>query len=1011
MSNERNSTPDVWSLAWRSPAILFAVLMAPVLWAVYFANASVEKDRAVDHAISQTAGVVRVFQEGTERILLDVDRSLRQLRLLYLRDPQSFDLKFWAENALSVSGATARFTMIGPDGYVIASTSPGYQGGRMYIGDSEHFNKVSAMETDSLYIATPVRGRVSGKWTILMSRQMRAADGSFAGAILGAIDPNVIGEFFDGFHLGQRGSVLLRNTEGAVLFSRGLASPPVGKRLVSPALQEAIQHSPIGHIWGPGFSGMNRLIAYRKSSSLPLLFAGGMPEEDILADYLRYQSLYFSVLLAFTIVLIGAAYLDIRRRLKLAQTQSELEGMATRFKSAIENIAQGLSMFDAGGRLVAHNAKYLQMYKLSSQQVRLGMTFQELLALRNATGSLRDRLNSYVEQVTKGIAQGEQVDVTANLPDGRIIRIVNCPKADGGWVATHQDITDHRRAEVELANVRNFLDAIIQNLPVPIVIRDANTRQYLLVNRAYESLFGIPREKMLGTTVREHFPEEVAERLTRHDEQAVNSLERIVTDEFPMETRNNGRRIVTTTRLVVRDNDQKPQFLIAIVDDVTERKRSEAKIERLAHYDGLTNLANRNLFRERIEECLARQRRFGQQFAVFLLDLDKFKAVNDRLGHQAGDALLCEVAGRLKAAIREVDIAARIGGDEFALIVMPGRDALKDGASKLATRLVDVVSAPYEIEGQNVSIGCSIGVAMAPDHGERSDELLRNADLALYKSKNGGRNCFHIYGEEFKVEADNRNALENDLREAIWREEFELFYQPVIDLGSGGVVAAEALVRWRHPVKGLIFPDQFIPLAEQTGLIVQIGEWAMVRACRDAMLMPAHIKVAVNLSPVQFAKSNLVEAAIFALVDSQLPPERLELEVTEGVLLRETEQNLEILQQLKNLGVSIALDDFGVGYSSLGYLTSFPFGKVKIDRSFVKRLEKPESKAVISSIVQLSRSLNLVTAAEGIETETQLGEIQSLGVTLGQGFLFGKAVPLSELDFSTIRATARTRAA
>ena len=342
---------------------------------------------------------------------------------------------------------------------------------------------------------------------------------------------------------------------------------------------------------------------------------------------------------------------------------------------------------------------------------------------------------------------------------------------------------------------------------------------------------------------------------------------------------------------------------------------------------------------------------------------------------------------------------------------MPGRDALKDGASKLATRLVDVVSAPYEIEGQNVSIGCSIGVAMAPDHGERSDELLRNADLALYKSKNGGRNCFHIYGEEFKVEADNRNALENDLREAIWREEFELFYQPVIDLGSGGVVAAEALVRWRHPVKGLIFPDQFIPLAEQTGLIVQIGEWAMVRACRDAMLMPAHIKVAVNLSPVQFAKSNLVEAAIFALVDSQLPPERLELEVTEGVLLRETEQNLEILQQLKNLGVSIALDDFGVGYSSLGYLTSFPFGKVKIDRSFVKRLEKPESKAVISSIVQLSRSLNLVTAAEGIETETQLGEIQSLGVTLGQGFLFGKAVPLSELDFSTIRATARTRAA
>jgi diguanylate cyclase (GGDEF)-like protein len=517
---------------------------------------------------------------------------------------------------------------------------------------------------------------------------------------------------------------------------------------------------------------------------------------------------------------------------------------------------------------------------------------------------------------------------------------------------------------------------------------------------------------MLGTTVREHFPEDVAERLMRHDEDAIKSQERIVTDEFPMETKANGRRIVVTTRLVVRDSNQKPQFLIAIVDDVTERKRSEAKIERLAHYDGLTNLANRNLFRERIEECLARQRRMGTEFAVFLLDLDKFKAVNDRLGHQAGDTLLCEVAGRLKGAIREVDIAARIGGDEFALIVMPGRDALlQDGTATLAARLVDIISAPYRIEGQNVIIGCSIGVALAPAHGERSDELLRNADLALYKSKHGGRNCFHIYGEEFKLEADNRNALENDLREAIWREEFELFYQPVLDLGSGRVIAVEALVRWRHPVKGLILPDQFIPLAEQTGLIVQMGEWAMVKACRDAMLMPPDIKVAVNLSPVQFAKSNLVEAAIFALVDSQLPPERLELEVTEGVLLQETEQNLEILRQLKNLGVSIALDDFGVGYSSLGYLTSFPFGKVKIDRSFVKRLEKPESKAVISSIVQLSRSLNLVTAAEGIETEAQLAEIQSMGVDLGQGFLFSKAEPLADLDFTAVRATAQTQAA
>ncbi len=1011
MTNEQGSLPNAWSLAWRSPAILFAVLMAPILWAVYFVNASIEKERAIEHAKTQTGGVVRIFQESTERIFSEVDRSLRLLRLLHQRDPAAFDLKFWADNASLMSGSIVQFTLIGADGYVKATTIP-IQGPPLYLGDGEHFLKVKALDNDSLYVATAVLGKMIGKWAILMARPLRAADGSFAGVIVGAIDSNAIGDFYDTVRLGNSGNVLLRNSDNTILTARGFAAAPVGTKVISPALKAALERSPVGHVWGGGtFDGVNRLVAYRRSSSLPLLFAAGMSEDDILAVYRHNRNIYLIILVAFTIVIAGAAYLDIRRRLKIAQTQRELEEVATRFKSAIENISQGMSMFDADHRLVAYNAKYLQLLNLSPDQVRLGCSFRELLGLRHTTGSLRENVDAYVEKITSAIGRGEQIAVTANLPDGRIIRVVNCPKADGGWVATHDDITDQERAELEIANVRNFLDTVIQSMPAPVVIRDVETRRFLLVNRAYESLVGIPREQLLGTTVFEHFPEDIAERLNRDDEEAIDAKDRVVTDEYPLDTKINGRRIVTTTRIVVRDNNQRPQYLIAIVDDVTDRKRSEAKIERLAHYDGLTNLANRNLFREQIEESLARQRRLGTEFAVFLLDLDKFKAVNDRLGHQAGDTLLCEVAARLKAAIREVDIAARIGGDEFALIVMPGRDSLKDGAETLAARLVNVISAPYDIEGQKVVIGCSIGVALAPSHGERSDELLRNADLALYKSKHGGRNCFNVYGEEFKVEADSRNALENDLREAIWREEFDLFYQPIIDIVTGSVTAVEALVRWRHPVKGLILPDQFIPLAEQTGLIVQIGEWAMTRACRDAMLMPDRVKVAVNLSPVQFAKSNLVEAAIFALVDSQLPPERLELEVTEGVLLQETEQNLDILRQLKNLGVSIALDDFGVGYSSLGYLTSFPFGKVKIDRSFVKRLDKPESKAVVSSIVQLARSLKLVTAAEGIETEAQLAEIQTLGVDQGQGFLFGKAVPLAELDFSAVRAPAHTRAA
>jgi predicted signal transduction protein with EAL and GGDEF domain len=369
--------------------------------------------------------------------------------------------------------------------------------------------------------------------------------------------------------------------------------------------------------------------------------------------------------------------------------------------------------------------------------------------------------------------------------------------------------------------------------------------------------------------------------------------------------------------------------------------------------------------------------------------------------------LLKEVARRIKATIREVDIAARLGGDEFAMLVVIGQETA-NGVEKLAERLVTAVSAPYKIEEQKIVIGCSIGIAFAPKHGDRGDEILKNADLALYKAKNDGRNCFRVYDEELKIEADSRNALENDLRQAVWHDEFELFYQPIVENKTGRVKAVEALLRWHHPAKGVIAPADFVPLAEETGLIVQLGEWVLAKACHDAMRMPDGVKVAINLSPVQFAKSNVVDAVICALVDSQLQPERLEIEITENVLLRETEQNLAALHQLKNLGISISLDDFGVGYSSLSYLTSFPFEKVKIDRSFVQKLDRSEAKAVVSSIVQLSRTLSLVSCAEGIETERQLKDVTSLGIELSQGYLFGEPKPLLDLDFSVIFPDAGT---
>jgi diguanylate cyclase (GGDEF)-like protein len=385
-----------------------------------------------------------------------------------------------------------------------------------------------------------------------------------------------------------------------------------------------------------------------------------------------------------------------------------------------------------------------------------------------------------------------------------------------------------------------------------------------------------------------------------------------------------------------------------------------------------------------------------------MLDLDMFKSVNDSLGHQAGDILLAQVADRIKSTVREVDVACRLGGDEFAVIVLPGEGDFADGCALLAQRLIETIAAPVEIDGQSVVVGCSIGVALVPEHGRRINEVLRNADLALYKAKNDGRSCFRIYSERMIWDAERRHILEIDLRAAIWDDRLELHYQPVFDLQTGRVVSVEALARWNHKTKGMISPSEFIPVAEEAGLISDLANLLLVKACQDATRMPDDVTVAFNLSPVQFAKSDVIDATVFALADSGLPEGRLEFEITEGVLMKETERNIAALRALKNIGVSIALDDFGVGFSSLSYLTAFPFDKVKIDKSFIDKLDRPETVAVVDAIVRLAGSLQLAVVAEGIETEDQLARVRPLGIRLGQGFLFSTAVPFDRLSFAPI---------
>jgi diguanylate cyclase (GGDEF)-like protein len=425
----------------------------------------------------------------------------------------------------------------------------------------------------------------------------------------------------------------------------------------------------------------------------------------------------------------------------------------------------------------------------------------------------------------------------------------------------------------------------------------------------------------------------------------------------------------------------------------------------MARHDALTDLPNRILFQDKMEQALTR----GEELAVMFLDLDRFKGVNDSLGHSVGDALLCAVTARLQRVVRGVDTVARLGGDEFAIVQI---DAKPNDASELAARIIDTLVEPFDILGHQVVIGTSIGIALAPADGNEPDQLLRNADMALYRAKAEGRGAYHFFQSDMDAQMQERRRLELDLRKALLAEQFELHYQPLVDVGSGEVSGFEALIRWNHPERGLVSPDQFIPVAEEIGLIVPLGDWVLKQACQEAASWPGKLTIAVNLSAVQFRNPTLALSVISALGQSGLSPSRLELEITETVLLQDDRAVLDALHQFRDLGVRICMDDFGTGYSSLSYLRSFPFDKIKIDRSFISELGKEnDAVAIIRAVMDLGSNLGMITTAEGVETEEQLAILKAEGCMQVQGYLFSRPKPAAEIPAMLRKIQPHVRAA
>lgn len=438
-------------------------------------------------------------------------------------------------------------------------------------------------------------------------------------------------------------------------------------------------------------------------------------------------------------------------------------------------------------------------------------------------------------------------------------------------------------------------------------------------------------------------------------------------------------------------------------EDITEKRASEAQIAKLARFDTLTGLANRHHFQENLNQALLGLDTFDR-FAILWFDLDRFKTINDTLGHPAGDEVLKSVADRLRVCVRDTDFVARLGGDEFAIIIS-GPGVVERDAAQLADRLLRKLSAPYEIFDKVVSIGVSIGIAVAPGHGTNAEDLIKHADIALYQAKARGRGMFVVFNSNLETEITARDRAEVDLRRAIAANELLLHYQPILDVKTGKVKSCEALMRWQHPTRGMVSPAEFIPLAEEIGLIEVMGEWAIQKACHDAAAWPGGIKVAVNLAATQLTSSEVVKAVANALAKSGLPASRLELEVTETIMLKDNASTIEALQALRGMGVTIALDDFGTGYASLSYLRSFPFDKLKIDQCFVKEIaSRDDCFAIVKTVVSLARSLGMSSVAEGIETPEILERVISAGCDELQGYLFSRPVSATDLRAALQRA-------
>ena len=852
------------------------------------------RQRALANSERELQNTVLLLSRHFDRELDNLDSLERDLiqrmKLAGTGTPEAFKRALSGEDAHATlqalaSGAsgTARVNVFDANGQLINSSAY-WPVPDINIADRDYFKPIRTNPRSPDVAIALVHSRFSGRWTTLLVRKVVAADGTLLGTISRGMSPASFEAFFESLALGDGAAISLLHRDGTMLARYPHVENMIGQNFSTAPMQKLLREANHGSIRVQSpVDGEDRLASARTLSQFPLSVLATVKVSTALADW-RAQTRLLVAAAGLSALVIALTLFLIVRKLSAQHQNAEqrLELEKERLDTAVNNMSQGLLLYDENARIVLFNQRYLDMYGLSPDVVKPGLHFCDLIAYRKRIGSFKGDADAFCERTLRNVAAKKATHNIIETPDGREIEIGNQPLKSGGWVATQEDITERRRAERQIAH--------------------------------------------------------------------------------------------------------------------------------LAHYDALTDLPNRVLFREQLERELERIKRSGGQFAMLYIDIDEFKSVNDSLGHPVGDELLKAVAGRLRHCVRDTDFVARLGGDEFA-VVQTGIGGPSD-AMDLVKRIYDTIREPYQCLGHHVTSDASIGIAMAPHDGTDLDQLLKSADLAMYGAKADGRRTYRFFEAEMDAKVKARRTLELDMRQAIVDGGFEIHYQPVVNLRNNEVVGCEALLRWRHPERGMISPADFIPIAEETGLICEIGDWVLATACAEAMNWPPNIRLAVNVSPVQFRSHAFSLKVASVLATTGLSASRLELEITEAVLIRDDDAALNLLQHLRNIGVRIALDDFGTGYSSLSYLRRFPFDKIKIDRCFVDGITDGDgASAIVQAVINIANAQNMTTTAEGIETEPQREMLRDLGCTEMQGFLFSRPLPVEQIRTLLLLRTKKIAAA